>query len=136
MPSSIVLDSFALLAFLKKEPGSAEIVELFDRAANDEVELAASVVNLAEVWYQLARTQSEQVADEKMVELIHLGLQIVDADWPLARQAAQYKARGGISLADCFAAALAKIRDTALVTGDPEFETLKKEIKIQWMERK
>jgi len=136
MPSSIVLDSFALLAFLKKEPGSAEIVELFGRAANDEVELAASVVNLAEVWYQLARTQSEQVADAKVAELIHLGLQIVDADWPLARQAAQYKARGGISLADCFAAALAKIRDTALVTGDPEFETLKKEIKIQWMERK
>lgn len=136
MPSSIVLDSFALLAFLKKEPGSAEIAELFGRAANDEVELAASVVNLGEVWYQLARTQSEQVADEKIVELIHLGLQIVDADWPLARQAAQYKAGGGISFADCFAAALAKIRGTALVTGDPEFEKLKKEVTIRWMGRK
>lgn len=136
MPSSIVLDSFALLAFLKREPGSAEIVELFDRAANDEVELAASVVNLGEVWYQLARTQSKQVADAKVAELIHLGLQIVDADWPLTRQAALYKARGGISFADCFAAALAKVRNTELVTGDPEFKRLEKEVDVRWIGRK
>jgi hypothetical protein len=35
--------------------------------------------------------------------------------------------------ADCFAAALAKIRKVELVTGDPEFKELEKEIKIVWL---
>ncbi len=36
-------------------------------------------------------------------------------------------------LADAFAAALAKIKNAELVTGDPEFKTLEKEIKINWL---
>ena len=38
-----------------------------------------------------------------------------------------------VSLADAFAAALAKERKTELVTGDPEFQALEKEIKILWL---
>ncbi len=51
---------------------------------------------------------------------------------PLARAdvAADFKARDKLSLADAFAAALAKERNADLVTGAPEFKALKKEIKI------
>ena len=57
------------------------------------------------------------------------------ADRRLADLAADFKARYKISLADAFAAALAKDRKTELVTGDPEFKPLEKEIKIQWLRR-
>jgi hypothetical protein len=39
-----------------------------------------------------------------------------------------------IGLADAFAAALARERNTDLVTGAPEFKPLQKEIKIHWLE--
>jgi predicted nucleic acid-binding protein len=47
--------------------------------------------------------------------------------------AADFKARFKISLADAFAAALAKEKKAELVTGDPEFKPLEKEIKINWL---
>ena len=35
--------------------------------------------------------------------------------------------------ADCFAAALAKLRNAELITGDPEFKEVEKEIKVSWL---
>jgi predicted nucleic acid-binding protein len=35
--------------------------------------------------------------------------------------------------ADCFAAALAKMKNATLLTGNPEFKPLEKEIKIGWL---
>jgi predicted nucleic acid-binding protein len=49
------------------------------------------------------------------------------------RQAAIYKATRRLSYADAFAAALAKIRNAELVTGDHEFKVLEDEIKIDWL---
>ena len=51
----------------------------------------------------------------------------------LADTAADFKARFKLSLADAFAAALAKEKRAELVTGDPEFTPLEKEIKINWL---
>jgi predicted nucleic acid-binding protein len=48
----------------------------------------------------------------------------------LADTAADFKARFKLSLADAFAAALAKEKKAELVTGDPEFKPLEREIKI------
>ena len=47
--------------------------------------------------------------------------------------AADFKARFKMSLADAFAAALAKEKKAELVTGDPEFRPLHQEIKIHWL---
>jgi predicted nucleic acid-binding protein len=49
--------------------------------------------------------------------------------------AASLKARYPISYTDSFAAALAKIRNCALLTGDSEFKVLEKEriICIEWL---
>ena len=38
-----------------------------------------------------------------------------------------------MSYADCFAAALAKIRNAELVTGDEEFKQVEKEIGVMWL---
>jgi hypothetical protein len=48
----------------------------------------------------------------------------------LADTAADFKARFKMSLADAFAAALAKDKKAELVTGDVEFKPLEREIKI------
>lgn len=47
--------------------------------------------------------------------------------------AADFKAPSKISLAGAFAAALAKEMKADPVTGDPEFKSLEKEIKIAWL---
>ncbi|MGA7850025.1 MAG: PIN domain-containing protein, partial [Terriglobales bacterium] len=51
----------------------------------------------------------------------------------LADTAADFKARFKLSLADAFAAALARERRTELVTGDLEFRALEREVKIHWL---
>jgi predicted nucleic acid-binding protein len=51
----------------------------------------------------------------------------------LGDTAADVKARFKLSLADAFAAALAKEKKAELVTGDPEFPPLHQEIKIHWL---
>jgi hypothetical protein len=38
-----------------------------------------------------------------------------------------------LAYADCFAAALAKLKNAELLTGDPEFKALEKEIKMNWL---
>lgn len=54
----------------------------------------------------------------------------------MAETAADLKAPFKLSLADTFAAALAKEKKAELVTGDPEFKALGKEIKISWLASK
>jgi len=51
----------------------------------------------------------------------------------LARKAAEFKANKKMSYADCFAAALAKLRKAELVTGDPEFKQVEGDLKILWI---
>jgi hypothetical protein len=47
--------------------------------------------------------------------------------------AAKYKAFKKMPYAGCFAAALAKSEKAALLTGDPEFKEVEKEIRIVWL---
>jgi len=128
-----VLDSYALMAFFEDEPGADIVRDLILKAEENRVNLIISVVNLGEVWYSIARTNSPEVADQYIGEINGMAIEIVDADWQLTRQAAAFKVKGNVSYADCYAAALVKIRKAELVTGDKEFKTLEGEIKIAWM---
>ena len=74
-----------------------------------------------------------EIVDRLVQQIQGLPIEIVDADWALTRQAAIYKSRGGLSSADCFVAALAKLREGVVVTGDVEFEALKGDVKIEWL---
>jgi len=131
--ASKVLDSYALMAFFEDEPGADLVRELILKAEENRINLLMSVVNLGEVWYSIARTNSPQVADQYIGELRGMAIEIIDADWQLTRQASAFKVNGNISYGDCFAAALAKLRKAELITGDKEFKSLEGEIKISWM---
>lgn len=128
-----ILDTFALIAFFEDEPGADFVRELLLEAESKNIELAMTVVNLGEVWYSIARTVSAEQADATVQEIRGLSIEIINADWKLTHQAAIYKARGGISYADCFAAALAKLRKAEVITGDPEFQKLKDEVTTAWI---
>ena len=62
--------------------------------------------------------------------LVALPIEFHPVDRELADVAADFKSRHRLSLADAFAAALAKKKKAELVTGDPEFKAVEKEIKI------
>lgn len=65
--------------------------------------------------------------------MLGLPIDIVDADQILAEQAGELKVSHKMSLADCFAAALAKQKKAEIYTGDPEFRAVENELKIIWI---
>lgn len=132
-PKAIVLDSWAIMAYLEDEPAAEAVETLLATAHEDETPLFMTVVNLAEVWYLFAREVSEADANRSLEELRKLGIEIVDADWELSLEAARLKAHHKMSLSDCYAAALAKKLKADLATGDPEFKQVESEIKINWL---
>jgi len=127
-----VLDAYALMTFFEDEPGADAVRAIIQESVESETSLVMSVVNLGEIWYAIARSNSPEVADRYIGEIQGMGIEIVDADWTLTRQAAIFKTRGNISYADSFAAALAVLRTAELVTGDKEFKPLEGEVRILW----
>ncbi|NCO33913.1 MAG: type II toxin-antitoxin system VapC family toxin [Armatimonadetes bacterium] len=132
-PKAVVLDAWAVLAYREDEPGAEEIAELVIEAQNEGVPVMMTTVNVGEVWYILAREVSETEADKAVQELRHLGIQFIDPDWKLTRDAAALKAKHRMSFADCFAAALAKQHKAQLVTGDVEFKQVEGEVQMRWV---
>ena len=132
MTVSKVLDSYALIAFFEDEPGADFVRSLLLEAESGSLKLVMCVVNLGEIWYSIARSVSPAQADALSEEIQGMSIEIVDADWRLTYQAAIFKSRGGLSFADCYTAALGKLRLAEVVTGDTEFQKLKGEITITW----
>ena len=128
-----VLDSFAVLAYLYEEPGADKVKSLLVEALEDKAELFLSTVNWAEVAYISKRKSGEAKWKAASESLLRLPIEIVPADIELANIAAELKARHSISLADAFAGALAKLKKAELLTGDPEFKELQKEISVNWL---
>jgi ribonuclease VapC len=133
MAAAPVLDSYAFLAFLRGEPGEAKVTALLERAGERDQPVHMTEANYAEVKYITIRRDGAVRWDEIARELRALPIEFHAIDRSLADLAADIKARHKISLADAFAAALAKERKAELVTGDLEFAPLEKEIKIVWL---
>jgi len=132
-----VLDSWALMAFLQDEPAAAEVEKLLVKAAEDKHKLLLCVVNWGEIYYAIARTEGQAVAEQKVADLATLAIELVPLsdDLKLVREAAKLKASKKMAYADCFAAALAKLRNVEVVTGDPEFKEVEGEVKVAWLPR-
>lgn len=128
-----VLDSWALLAFFKGEAAADDVETLVHKATAEKARLLLCVVNWGEVYYGMWRAGGQAAADDVAADLSRMPIELVEADLHLAKQAATYKATHKMSYADAFAAALAKIKNAELVTGDREFKALEKEIKINWL---
>ncbi|MBI2729562.1 MAG: type II toxin-antitoxin system VapC family toxin [Sphingobacteriales bacterium] len=122
--ANYVLDSFALLAFFRDEPGADVVEKLLNEAAADKHELYLSAVNAGEVYYMSYRKDGAAKAILVWQAIKKLPLHIVNADLDFVLYAAKIKAGHKLSYADAFAAALTINRKAVLITGDDEFEIL------------
>lgn len=136
MTPSLVLDSWAVLAWLKNELPAAEKVQfLFDSATRREHKLAMNIVNLGEVYYLTAKARDLPYAD-RVLNNLRARVSSVPAADDLVMYAALLKARYPLSYADAFAASTAVMRDSPLVTGDPDFmplQTQEKGFRLEWI---
>jgi len=124
-----------LLAFFEDEPAADEVEKLLAKADQGTHKLLLTVVNWGEVYYSTMRKVSQEAAEQKAKEMAILPIELVPvaSDLHLVRQAAIYKACGKLAYADAFAAALAKLSNAELVTGDHDFKSVEGEIKIGWL---
>ena len=131
-----VLDSWALIAFFEDEPAAAQVEKLLLQAEAGTHKLLLSAINWGEIYYNTMREVSQEAADRLAINLAGLTIEIVGVEGQnlqLVRQAAIFRASRKLSYADAFAAALAKLRNAELVTGDREFKLVEDEIKIAWL---
>ena len=131
--ATVVLDSYALLAFFRGEQAAAKIRDLLHKAASADRPLHMTEANYAEVKYMLLKKDGAASWKQAAEIMTSLPIEFHPIDRQVADVAADLKARHKISLADAFAAALAKERKAELVTGDLEFKALEAEIKINWI---
>lgn len=116
----MIVDSSILLAILFEEPNCAWAEErLMERTGT----LCMSTVNLTEV---LIRLRDRKPADFAELEdqLLHCGIEYVPPDLEQARIVAEARLRIPLNLGDCFAYALARVRNQGIMTLDADFRAL------------
>jgi len=132
MPAT-VLDSYALLALLRGEAGADQVQQLLEKAALRHAPIHMTEVNYAEVQYIIRRKDGDAAWRMIAEELVAAPIEFHPVGRALADLAADFKARHSLSLADACAAALAKLKKADLVTGDPEFKDIAREVTISWL---
>lgn len=126
-----VLDANALSGFFEERDGAATRLErLLTEAWNHDSPLWMSAVNWGEVFYVAWRLHGQAGAREAAARLQDLPIVIIAADRERATRAAAIKQKHNLGYADSFAAELAIERGAWLVTADPEFARVGKDLSI------
>jgi len=131
--NNYLLDSFALLRFLQKEPGSEPVKAILDDVQAGTACAMMNVINVGEVIYTVQRRFGRQYKLEVVMNIGRLGIVILPAVNDLVYRAAELKARFAMSYADTFAVASSIEHEATLVTGDPEFRAVEMLVKILWI---
>lgn len=126
-----VLDSYALLAYLKKEDKYERIKGLL--SSKDTV-LLMNEINLGECFYILARERSIDRAEYFIYTVLpNLPITKISNTFPDIIEAAKIKAKHPLSYADCFAIQTSLKENAPIITGDPEFKKADRLVKIEWL---
>ena len=133
MNETFVLDSFAVLALLGREPGSQQVADLLRKAQEEKTRVLMTWVNVGEVAYIVKRRWGVERLYAVLAMMEATALEIVSVERELALMAAHIKAEHAIAYADTFAAALAEHCTAKLVTGDPGFKLLEGILDIHWL---
>lgn len=132
----IVLDAWAMLAYLNEEPAAQQVRQVLRRTRRNEILALLSIINYGECLYLSERRVGHENVPVVAGHIDQLAVEIVPADRKLVFEAAHLKANYPISYADAFAAALALRHKARLMTGDPEFKALERVISIHWLPAK
>ena len=119
-----VLDACAMIAYLRNEPGSERVAQLL---LSDKDRCVAHAINLCEVFYDFYRAGGEAEAKAAIADLSRVGImentELGLAFWQAAGAVKAVHRR--VSLADCFAIALANSLGATILTSDHhEFDPL------------
>ena len=131
MKRKSLIDSYALLAFLKRESNYKKVEDLL---LSQETQVLMNDMNIGETFYILARERGLDQADY-FINAILPNLPITKVGNILTEviDAAKIKAQYPISYADCFAVATAIREKAVVITGDPDFKHVEKIVEIDWI---
>ncbi len=124
-----VLDANALVRLFRNAPGADTVEGLIGQAKSGRAHLAMSVVNFTEVLYVLTRYFGQEKA-LIYIERVRRVAEPVSVNEQIAIDTGILRARYKLGLADCFAAELAMRTKAMLVTADPEFSKLGRQLKV------
>lgn len=118
-----VMDAGPMIAYLQSEPGGDVVQAML---ADADTICYAHVVNLCEVYYHFLKNFDEAAAELALSTLFADGIILRrDISQGFWKRVGLLKARGRISLADCFCIALSQITGGEVVTTDhDEFDPL------------
>lgn len=128
-----VLDTSAVVSFFQDASGADVVRDLLHGAAEAKHELLFSVIHWGELYYTVWRKRGEPIASETLRKVAQLPIVLVDIDATVAKLAARFKAEHQLPYVDSFAAALARLRDATLVTGDRDFAKVEKTVRVLWV---
>jgi uncharacterized protein with PIN domain len=111
-----VFDACAVIALLQAEPGASVVSGLLE----ENHRCLVHAINACEIYYDLFRREGVEVADGVREVLEGYGFEMVEElSFSLWKTAGKLKgAWKRVSLADCFALALALGKSATLVTSD------------------
>ncbi|MDP2166919.1 MAG: type II toxin-antitoxin system VapC family toxin [Thermodesulfovibrionales bacterium] len=131
MKKKILLDSYALLAYLKKEDNHLPVKEAL---SSEDTLCMMNELNIGETYYILSRQRGHEQADYFLeVILPSLPIKAIPNDFRQTIEASRLKAKYPMSFVDCFAAATALAERAVILTGDPEFKNVEGLIAIKWL---
>jgi len=111
-----ILDASAIVAYLSEEPGEAVVTTLL---ADPTAVCYAHTINLCEVYYHLIRLSDVPRARQGIQNLCADGvIERRDMSQDFWQRVGELKARGRISIPDCFCITLAQELSGEVVTCD------------------
>ena len=87
--NNFVLDSFALLRFIQKEPGNEPVKAILDDARTGNVCAMLNVINMGEIIYTVQRRFGLQAKLDVVMNISRLGIVILPATNDLVFRAAE-----------------------------------------------
>jgi predicted nucleic acid-binding protein len=114
-----LLDACAILAFLKTEPGYERVAECFEEVDAGQASMHVHASTLYEVYYQYLRDEGVELAQATWQDVTTMPVQMhYTFDEAFLQQAAEFKARHRMSVADSFLLAQAKRLNASVITSD------------------
>ena len=131
--SVIILDSYAILAYLGGEAGEGRVKEILHDASLGKSHVSLSLINLGEVAYITERERGLAKAQEVLAMVEQLPIEILPVDRQTVLAAAHIKAQYPVAYADAFVVVAAQAHEGVVLTGDPEFGFVEDTIQIEWL---
>jgi predicted nucleic acid-binding protein len=119
------LDTSAILAYVREEPGNELVEDVLRRAEADRSHIVTvPFMAIMEVEDILTRELIPDQVDQSLGTIAAWPILIVESNEPWRHVAAGIKAGGRLSLADAWVAGLATLLGSELLHKDPEFDKL------------